>query len=455
MTLSEYTAASESPVPTKETPLEYGEYLLGIYESEEITQAQLSEKVGQNRSTLSHYLKMARWSAELKTWIRASSDVLTNTDILRAARTCADEEAVFVLLEGVSEKRADKQYRGGASRKAKPEPALTSEVCNTRDVVAKLGNNAALVAEVESNKKALRDERETVVALADELKCNKMALLAERRRSLQVAEELDKKQAELSSVALKVAELEEELKGAQDAVDQDILPTDRDWRLTAISYTFWLLVIPVTVSFTRSVLASFSFPDYDILLGIGTTDLAAVALSLAVDGLIFILLGVRGRWWTAGAAVMLIAGNCLGAYWVADKAADRPGQEARAAQTAQLNERLREAKKQRSDAKGNYLAIKWKGSADAEGCEEGTSRTKCYGPYRTLGLEAQGKYLSAVSMVKDLESEASKRPPLESTRTHDSADIWFHLGYYILIWALILVTKALDNLRREQAPSLL
>lgn len=449
MPLNESVAECESVAPTKNSPLEYGEYLLGIYDAEQITQAQLSERVGQNRSTLSHYLKMARWSAELKTWIRASSDVLTNTDIIQAARKCADEEAVYVFLEGVSAKRAAKAVRRGASQKTELRATGDSELCNTPPVATDRNNKATLVAELESNKKALQKEREAIVALADELKCNKLALLEERRKNVQIAEELDSKDAELGTVTSQIVDLEENLKAAYDAADHDS-ESGRDWRLTAISYTFWLLVIPVTVSFTRSVLASFSFPEYEMMLGIGTTDLAALALSLAVDGLIFILLGVRGRWWPAGAAIVLIAGNCLGAYWVAEKVADKPGREARAVQIVQLNEQLRAAKKQRSKARGEYLAVKWKGSADAEGCESGSSRSKCYGPYRTLAQEAQAKYLGAVALVRDLEKDVSKSPPQDSTGAHDSDDIWFHLGYYVLIWALILVTKALDNMRRER-----
>lgn len=365
---------------SKRNPLEYGEYLVELLESQGISQKKLAEDLNQNRTTTGHYIKMGRWSDSLKSWIGRNRDYIQNTDLLKAARTSKTEDEVAAYLQQIRDRKRSESIAAVQA---------IGEVQEAKLVKVENENLQAELVEINTAIEGARKEH--------------------------------------------LPDAAEECKG--------------DWRLRAIAITFWLLVIPVTVTFTQSVLRAFEFPETRLLQAVTSLDVAAVALSVAVDSLIYILLAVKGKMWPPLVAFALIAGNCAAAYWVAEKAQNIPALEAHGNKVAALEAEVSAADTDMAEVYGKYLAVKWKGSPDPEACEKKIAGATCRAPYTTQASILHGEYLGNKNKLERLSErlEELKEKP-EFASHHSEKDLWFHLGYYAVIWSLILVAKRVEKM---------
>jgi len=84
----------------KKDPLEWAEFLHKFY-SAGYTQQQIAKALGENRCEIGRYLKMARWPDEMKNYIKRHQSVLSNTDLIHAARDFkkSDEIKAYNFLQ--------------------------------------------------------------------------------------------------------------------------------------------------------------------------------------------------------------------------------------------------------------------------------------------------------------------------------------------------------------------
>ena len=141
-------------VTRQENPLAYGEYLAKKLDMEQITKTALAQNEGIHRSEVYRYLKMAGWCKDIKALINTNREILTNTDIIKAANSCGkDQQKVFEFLNMSIEKRSP-------NLKLVSEPICNTE-CNT-DTAPSVNEECNAILEQEMEHHTL------------EVKCNKL-----------------------------------------------------------------------------------------------------------------------------------------------------------------------------------------------------------------------------------------------------------------------------------------
>ena len=89
----------------KKDPVGFGEYILYL-KTKGLTQTAIAEKLGQNKSELSRYVKIGRWSKDLKDFANKNREILGNTRLIKAARDHRTEEEAFTFLKSELKKLA-------------------------------------------------------------------------------------------------------------------------------------------------------------------------------------------------------------------------------------------------------------------------------------------------------------------------------------------------------------
>ncbi|NQY01294.1 MAG: hypothetical protein HRT70_09270, partial [Flavobacteriaceae bacterium] len=206
-------------------------------------------------------------------------------------------------------------------------------------------------------------------------------------------------------------------------------------RYSALIIAFWLFIVPVTTQFVQDCLESFSFQKIPYLAAVPVIYLSLI-LAVALDILIFSLLNRIDKA-SRLIAISLVVLNCAGAYFVSNKNSKRPVIVKVEQEKGRIKEKIEKLEVAVSKQKAEYLATKWPNQIDPISCEGQV--IDCGLPYTSKAQEAFKEYMA----VKDLLT--TKKKTLAELGNHPqpkegSSDIFWHIGYYVVIWILLLIT---------------
>ena len=154
-----------------------------------------------------------------------------------------------------------------------------------------------------------------------------------------------------------------------------------------------------------------------------------------------------------GIAVLILAGNILGAYFLFKK-------EMKIEETFQtilkieaLETKLSNLKDQAAEAEAIYLAAKFPNASDPKSCEEGLSST-CGKIFKKASRSERISFLSKSAQVTRLEKDISKFKTQSPNKTVTGGAFWFHFSYYCGVWLLLFSVIRLEGIEKRRRRSL-
>ena len=153
-----------------------------------------------------------------------------------------------------------------------------------------------------------------------------------------------------------------------------------------------------------------------------------------------------------GIAVLILAGNIFGAYFLFKKEMKIEESLQQNLKTETLETKLSTLKNETAGAEAKYLAKKFPDASDPRACEEGVS-SDCGKVFKKASQDEKVAFLSKAGQVKNLEEEISKLKTQSSKTNATSGTFWFHFGYYCLVWLLLFSVIRLEGIRKRRETS--
>lgn len=383
---------------TKKDPLRFGDFLLAEITTSNISQSDLAKKLGQNRTELGRYVRIGRWSNETKQFINHNRKLISNTAIIKAARENKDEAMALRYLKGVvKSKQAPSE---SACKNSQPDPTPIP--------------SPHMVLSLQEENRLLSDE----VSRLNEKLNQLVNRLDEGNGPSGHNEESDNGDKELNFTA----------KFHRFFRFLNIL------KFSAISCVFWIFLVPVTAKFVEQCLFSFSFDKVEYLSFLSVPHLSLI-LAATFDLLVFSLINGSVKFQRIG--LLLICLNCSGAYFISYKNAEIDSHEILQERISKVQNEISTLESKVAKNKAKYLSQKWPGFSNPELCE--LKKKSCGLPYTSKSKEFLQEYLASKALW-NTKRENLKEIYNNPVSKQDPTDIYWHVGYYILIWMLLLVT---------------
>jgi hypothetical protein len=207
-----------------------------------------------------------------------------------------------------------------------------------------------------------------------------------------------------------------------------------DLKLNAMLAIFWLFVIPVTSKFVEQCLTSFSFDEIEYLSMVPTSILALI-FAITFDLFVFSLLNGKKKYQVAG--IFLIVLNCIGAYFVSSKNLNTNTSKKILENEQEFKSEIYRLESKVSRTKAEYLTTKWPNESSPELCE--TEKKSCGLPFTSRAKEKHIEFL-ANNQLLGLKKQGLNLIYRNPVSAVDPTDLYWHLGYYIIIWMLLLMT---------------
>lgn len=390
---------------SKKDPLKYGEFLLNQISTKNVTQSELAKQLGQNRTELGRYVRIGKWSKKLKEYIISNRNYLRNTVIINAAREFKDENDAFVYLQSVVAQGQD------GALDLTPIP-----------------NQHMLKSLLEENQKLKEDVSSlqcTLASLTNQIDTLKECI----NQSVQHGWRSDKKNSYIWNIPL------------ASLMQVKLLLTKliNILKFKLIELVLWFSAVPITAVFIEHCLKNFSIERLPYLSLVPVTYLA-LALAIAFDLLIFSLLSQsRHLKFSIFTAVMLISLNAAGAYFISSKNSNESSfAESKKEQDA-IKKEIDLLRSETAQKRAEYLISKWPNQINPNDCEE--KKMDCGNPYTSRSKRQFLEYLSSNEMmnakIAELKNVREKSLSIPNTAPND---IYWHIGYYITIWVLLLIT---------------
>lgn len=400
---------------SKKDPIIYGEYLVSRMKEENVTQTQLASVLGENRTELGRYVKIGKWSADFKSYISENKEKISNTHLIKAARDFKGEEQASDYIKNII-------------RQACTVP--TPIQAQSQNLVKPIRNDHMLDCLINENRKLeseICDLKECIISL------NKKVSSLPSLEGCQT----EKPRHDLS---------EEKDRGdtgdtQKQCIDwrakiRDAVAYILDLRFTAMSAILWICLIPVTAMFIEHCLESFSFDRMKYLSSVPLTSLALL-LACTVDLLIFQLLKLD-KWFARVCGGALILLNCFGAYYISGKNESNLAREAIQRKLLMANQKVETLESNLAELYSDYLLTKWPDQTNPAKCE--SQEIDCGLPYSTAAKNKFSKYISEKQIFDSANSKLSQLETMEASYIHISSnDIYWHLGYYVFLWFLLVL----------------
>lgn len=393
---------------SKKDPLGFGEYLVKRMKSENVTQTQLASILGENRTELGRYVKIGKWSANFKSYLFKNKDKISNTHLIKAARDFRYEHQAIEYIENIV------TSAGGHSNQPVPirnehmldnlvreNRKLESEICELKECIISLNRKI-------SNLPSCTDT-------------------PSQRSELTPLDEADTQKACITRW-LKI---------------RDTFSNIFNHRFTAMCVILWVCLIPVTAMFIEHCLKSFSFDKVQYLSSLPLS-LLALMLAITIDLLIFSLLKLD-HWPARVCGSILIALNCCGAYFISSKNTSALDIEAYQSKLLSKEARIVSLEEKVANLYAKYLSTKWPNQANPYGCE--SKEVDCGLPFSTKAQEIHTEFLAAQNLLDSKMGTLKEMESLPISLKQTSLnDVYWHLGYYILLWILLLLTAWMQHI---------
>ena len=390
---------------SKKDPLKYGEFLLNQISTKNVTQSELAKQLGQNRTELGRYVRIGKWSKKLKEYIISNRNYLRNTVIINAAREFRDENDAFVYLQSVVAQSQD------AALDLTPIP-----------------NQHMLKSLLEENQKLKEDVsllQCTLASLTSQIDTLKECI----NQSDLPEQQLDKKNSYFWNIPL----------ASVRQVKLILTKLISILKYKLIKLVLWFSAVPVTAVFIEHCLDNFAIEHLPYLNLVPVTYLA-LALAIAFDLLIFSLLSQnRHLKFSIFTAIMLISLNAAGAYFISSKNSNESSIAESKKEQEALKKEIDLLRSETAQKRAEYLISKWPNQINPNDCEE--KKIACGNPYSSRSKRQFLEYFSSkeimnakIAELKNVRENSLSKPNATPN------DIYWHIGYYITIWVLLLIT---------------
>jgi len=188
--------------------------------------------------------------------------------------------------------------------------------------------------------------------------------------------------------------------------------------------------------FIEHCLESFSFNRLQYLSSVPLSSLALL-LACTVDLLIFHLLKLD-KWFAKSCGAALIILNCFGAYYISGKNESNLALEEIQKKLQTANQKVEKLESNLADLYTDYLLTKWPDQTNPAKCE--SLEIDCGLPYSTAAKKKFSKYISEKQIFNSASSKLRDLESMQNSYIHiSSTDIYWHLGYYIFLWFLLIL----------------